>query len=179
MGKVTEALDERLTQWIQAQRLFFVATAPRDGEHVNVSPKGGDTLRVLGPREIAYLDLTGSGAETIAHVRENGRVTVMLCAFDGPPDIVRLFGTGTVHPSSTPGYEALAAHFPDKTGARSIIHVALHRVQTSCGYQVPLMDFVAERDQLDRWAESKGRDGVLAYQCERNAVSIDGLPALR
>jgi hypothetical protein len=178
MGKVLEALDERLTGWIAQQRLFFVATAPREGEHVNVSPKGGDTLRVLGPREVAYLDLTGSGSETIAHLRENGRITLMLCAFAGPPDIVRLFGYGTVHVSGTPGYEELAPLFPEKTGARAIIRVALTRVQTSCGYQVPLMDFVAERDQLERWAEAKGRDGVLAYQAERNTTSIDGLPAL-
>jgi hypothetical protein len=178
MGKVLEALDERLTQWIGRQRLFFVATAPREGEHVNVSPKGGDTLRVLGPSEVAYLDLTGSGSETIAHLRENGRITVMLCAFEGPPDIVRLFGHGTVHLCGTPGYDDVAHLFPDKTGARAIIRVALTRVQSSCGFQVPLMDFVAERDQLDRWAEAKGRDGVLAYQAERNTASIDGLPAL-
>lgn len=178
MGKVLEALDQRLIDWIAAQRLFFVATAPRAGEHVNLSPKGGDTFRVLSPTEVAYLDLTGSGAETIAHLRENGRITLMFCAFSGPPDIVRLFGRGQAHPVGTPGYDEVARRFPDKTGARSIVRVALTRVQTSCGFQVPLYDYVGERDQLDRWAASKGREGVLEYQAQRNAVSIDGLPAL-
>jgi len=175
---VLEALDERLTSWIAAQRLFFVATAPRAGDHVNLSPKGGDTFRVLSPTEVAYLDLTGSGAETIAHLRENGRITVMFCAFSGPPDIVRLFGRGEAHPVGSPGYDEIAHLFPEKLGARAIVRVALTRVQTSCGYQVPLYDYMGERDQLDRWAESKGRAGILDYQAQRNAVSIDGLPAL-
>jgi hypothetical protein len=178
MGKTLEQLDERLTAWIAEQKLYFVATAPRDGAHVNVSPKGGDTLRILGPREVAYLDLTGSGAETIAHLRENARITVMLCAFEGPPQIVRLYGRGEAHTCGTPGYARLAHLFGQHTGARTIVRIDVKRVQTSCGFQVPYYEFAGERDQLDRWAEAKGRDGVLAYQAERNAVSLDGLPAL-
>jgi len=178
MGKVVEAIDERLAEWISAQKLFFVATAPQAGEHVNVSPKGGDCFRLLSPTEVAYLDVTGSGIETIAHVRENGRITFMFCAFEGPPDIVRLYGQGEVHPVDSAGYRELAHLFDDKIGARSIIRARLHRVQTSCGFQVPFYDYVGERDQLERWADSKGREGIVNYQAERNAVSIDGLPGL-
>ena len=173
-----DALDERLTDWLAAQRLFFVATAPRDGEHVNLSPKGGDTFRVLSPAEVAYQDMTGSGAETIAHLRENGRITLMFCAFEGPPDIVRLFGRGEAHPVGTPGHDEVAGLFPEKIGARAIIRVSLTRVQTSCGFQVPYFDYKGERDQLDRWAASKGLEGLLAYRAVKNALSIDGLPAL-
>ena len=176
--KVFDALDERLTNWIATQRLFFVATAPRAGEHVNLSPKGGDTFRVVSPTEVAYLDLTGSGAETIAHLRENGRITLMFTAFEGPPDIVRLFGRGEAHPAGSPGYEEVAHLFPPKLGARAIIRVSLTRVQTSCGFQVPRYEYKGERDQLDRWAASKGLEGLLAYRAEKNSLSIDGLPAL-
>lgn len=176
--KVIDALDERLSNWIAAQKLFFVATAPRDGEHVNCSPKGGDSFRVLGPTEVAYQDLTGSGAETIAHLRENGRITIMFCAFEGPPDIVRLFGHGEVHPVGSARYDELAPRFGERLGARAIITVALTRVQTSCGYQVPYFAYQGERDQLERWSVAKGADGLQAYRAEKNAVSIDGLPAL-
>lgn len=178
MGKTLDALDEQLTEWVGRQRLYFVGTAPRAGEHVNLSPKGGDTLRVLGPREVAYLDLTGSGAETIAHLRENGRITIMLCAFEGPPRILRLYGRGQAHPCGSAGYEELAPLFAEHMGARAIVRVAVQRVQTSCGYQVPRYDYAGERDQLDRWAAARGRDGVLAYQQEHNRESLDGLPAL-
>jgi hypothetical protein len=178
MAKVFDALDEPLTEWIGQQHVFFVATAPDDGGHVNVSPKGHDTLRVLGPTTVAYLDLTGSGAETIAHTRQNGRITIMFCAFEGPPRILRLFGTGTAHPQGTDRFEELRPCFPDLVGARSVIEVELDRVQTSCGYSIPFMEYREERPTLIQWAERKGDDGLAAYWDEKNATSIDGLPAL-
>ena len=160
--------------------MFFVATAPAgDDGHVNLSPKGYDTLRVLGPRRVAYLDLTGSGVETIAHLRENGRITLMACAFVGNPRISRIYGRGTVHEVGTPGFDALATDFPALPGRRSIIDVDVERVTTSCGYAVPLMDLVADRDRLQAWAAKKGDDGIEAYWASKNQQSIDGLPGLR
>lgn len=178
MGKVLDALDDNLTDWIRAQHIFFVATAPSDGGHVNLSPKGHDTLRVLDPLTVAYLDLTGSGAETIAHTRENGRITLMFCAFEGPPQILRLFGSGTAHPNGSPRFSELAKEFPDLPGARSIVTVAIERVQTSCGYSIPRLDYREERPTLIEWAERRGEDGVVQYWADKNSTSIDGLPAL-
>ncbi len=165
--------------WIKQQKMFFVGTAPlaSDG-HVNLSPKGGDSFRILNPLEVAYLDYTGSGAETIAHLRENGRMVIMFCAFEGPPQIFRLHGKGTAHLKGTPGYDKLAAHFPGNPGARSIIHLAVERVADSCGYSVPFYDYKGDRDGLDKWASKKGEDGIAAYQNEMNAISIDGLPSI-
>ncbi len=179
MARTFDALTDELVAWIGRQPLFFVATAPlaADG-HVNVSPKGLDTFRVLDPRTVAYLDLTGSGAETIAHLNENGRVTIMFCAFTGPPRILRLFGRGQVVTPDHAEWEALAGCFPDLPGARSVIRLAVERIATSCGYGVPRMDVVEERDKLIDWAERKGPDGLAAYRAEKNAASIDGLPAL-
>ena len=178
MGKVLDALDDNLTEWIGRQHVFFVATAPSEGGHVNLSPKGHDSLRVLGPTAVAYLDLTGSGVETIAHTRQNGRITIMFCAFEGPPQIVRLFGTGTAHPKGTEGFGALAGHFPDLPGARSIVTVDIERVQSSCGYAVPRLDYRDDRPTLLQWAERRGDEGVAAYWAENNVTSVDGLPAL-
>jgi hypothetical protein len=178
MGLILDQLDDRLTAWIEEQHLFFVATAPTDGGHVNLSPKGHDTLRVLDPQTVAYLDLTGSGAETIAHTRENGRITIMLVALAGPPLILRLYGTGTAHPIGTPEFDALAPRFDVLPGARAIVSVAVDRVQTSCGYSIPLMAYEAERPTLIEWAERRGDDGLADYWADRNAESIDGLPAL-
>lgn len=178
MGKVLDALDDNLIDWIGRQHVFFVATAPTAGGHVNLSPKGHDTLRVLDPHTVAYLDLTGSGAETIAHTRQNGRITVMFCAFDGPPQILRLFGIGTAHPHGTERFDELAGSFPDLPGRRSIITVDIERVQTSCGYSIPQMAYVEDRPTLIEWAERRGEDGVATYWGERNTSSIDGLPAL-
>lgn len=178
MGKILEQLDDRLIEWIGAQHLFFVGTAPSDGGHVNLSPKGHDTLRVLDPLHVAYLDLTGSGAETIAHTRENGRITIMFCAFEGPPLILRLFGTGVAHPVGTAGFDELAPHFELLPGTRSIITVAIDRVQTSCGYSIPFMSYEDERPTLLQWADRKGEDGLQEYWAEKNTASIDGLPAL-
>lgn len=178
MGAVIEQLDDAMVEWISKQHVFFVASAPTEGGHVNVSPKGYDSLRILDPLTVAYLDLTGSGAETIAHIRENGRVTIMFCAFEGPPRVLRLFGTGEVHPVGTDGFDDLEGLFPDVPGARAIIRIALDRIQTSCGYAVPFMDYREERPTLIQWAERKGDDGLAAYWTDKNSASIDGLPAL-
>lgn len=168
MGKVYEGIDAKLAAWIGRQRLFFVATAPGDGGHVNVSPKGPiDTLRIVDEHTVEYVDHVGSGAETIAHLRDNGRICVMLCAFDGPPRIVRLHGRGEVVPADDVG-----------DGVRGAIRVRVDRISDSCGYGVPLMKYVGERPQRDAWVANKGADGLRAYVGEKNAVSIDGLPAV-
>ena len=180
MGQVSDAIDERTAAFIRAQRMFFVATAPLDPNgHVNLSPKGLDTFAVLDPRTVAYLDLTGSGIETIAHLRENARITICFVAFEGPPKILRLYGRGTVLVAGDAGFDELAARFPTHLGARSVIRVALQRVADSCGYAVPEYAFVRQRDQLLQWAERKGPDAIRAYREERNRASIDGLPGWR
>ena len=178
MGKMHEALDDQLIRWIQRQHVFFVATAPADGGRVNLSPKGLDTLRVLDERTVAYLDLTGSGVETIAHLRENGRITLMLCAFEGPPQIVRLWGRGEVTALDDPAFAEASAGFPDIVGARAVITLHVEGVQTSCGYSVPKMAFVEDRHRLEQWAGNRGAEGLAKYRAEKNAVSVDGLPAL-
>ena len=178
MGRVLDAITDELAAFIAAQRVFFVATAPTDGGHVNLSPKGLDTFTVLDPSKVAYLDLTGSGVETIAHLRENGRITIMFCAFDGKPNIVRLYGRGEALPTGEPEADALLRHFGPYPGARSVIRVRLDRVSTSRGYGVPLLQYESERDQLLQFAERRGPDGLVEYREEKNAVSIDGLPGL-
>ena len=179
MGKVFDAIEERMSEWLGAQHVFFVATAPlaRDG-HMNLSPKGRDSFAVLGPREVAYLDFTGSGIETAAHLRENGRIVVMFCAFEGPPRIVRLHGRGEVLVAGDARFEEVAARFPAYPGTRAVIRVALDRIADACGYAVPLYEFRGERTQLDAWAEHKGPEGLREYRAEKNAWSIDGLPGL-
>jgi Pyridoxamine 5'-phosphate oxidase len=189
MGKVFDGIDERLERWIAAQPVFFVGTAPLDSDgHVNVSPKGPiGALRVLGPRTVAYLDLLGSGAETIAHVRENARIVIMLCAFEGPPRVVRLHGRGEVVAASDPRFDRLlrAHDFPQPAvpeTRRAIVIVALDRIADSCGYGVPLMSYQGGREHLDLWAAKKvrlgGPEAVLEYEQKHNSASIDGLPAL-
>ncbi len=179
-SKLHDGIDTRLRSFIEAQHLFFVATAPlgTDG-HVNVSPKGLDgTFAVLDERTVAYLDLTGSGSETAAHLRENGRITVMFCAFEGAPNIVRLHGTGryvTLADAEFASYRELFAEHP---GARGIVVIDVHRVSDSCGYAVPLMMHDGDRDLLTRWADNRGDDGLATYRAVKNATSIDGLPAL-
>ena len=173
-------LSPELAEWWLAQPVFFVATAPAGADgHVNLSPKGHDTLRVLAPNRVAYLDLTGSGVETIAHLRENGRITLMACAFNGNPRISRIYGRGRVHEAGSPEFDARAPEFPSFPGRRSIIDVAVDRVTTSCGYAVPLMDLVGDRDRLIDWAAKKGPEGITAYWATKNAESIDGLPGLQ
>jgi hypothetical protein len=180
MGKSTAEIDPAIADFLRAQKLFFVATAPlaRDG-HVNVSPKGHDAFRVLGPRQVAYLDLTGSGVETIAHARENGRITLMFCAFEGAPKIVRLYGRATIFERSDAGFAELAAHFETFAGVRSIVRVDVERVRESCGYGVPNFRFEGERTTLVDWADREGRPGVVAFQRRHNEASVDGLPGLR
>ncbi|QYG92361.1 pyridoxamine 5'-phosphate oxidase family protein [Iamia sp. SCSIO 61187] len=178
MGRTYDAITDELATWIADQPVFFVATAPLDADgHVNVSPKGGDTFRVVSPHEVAYLDLTGSGAETIAHIRDNGRLTVMFCSFDAKPLILRLYGQATYVRPGDPGWDDLAPRFPDHPGARAVIHLAVDRVASACGYAVPQMELVGPRTRLDEWAAKRGDDGLVAYRAEKNRTSIDGLPA--
>jgi hypothetical protein len=178
MAKFYDSISENMRKFIEAQHLFFVASAPLSPEgHVNISPKGRDSLRVLSASRVAYLDLIGSGNETSAHLYENGRITIMFCAFEGAPNIVRLFGTGrTVLPTDAE-WPGLFALFPDTyINVRQIIVADIHKTMTSCGYGVPFMDYVGERDTMERWAETKGEEGLIAYQCEKNSYSLDSLP---
>jgi hypothetical protein len=179
MARTYDAIDENLAAFMRAQHVFFVATAPLDANgHVNVSPKGLDTFTVLDEHAVAYLDLTGSGAETIAHLRENGRITIMFCAFDGPPRILRLHGRGDAVMPRDPRYAELASRFPSHPGARAVVRVDVERISTSCGYAVPLLDFRAERDVLDTWTAKKGEEGLERYRADKNRESVDGLPAI-
>jgi hypothetical protein len=190
MGKVYDGIDARLAAWIAAQPLFFVGTAPAgDGGHVNVSPKGPiETLHVLDEHTVAYLDVVGSGAETIAHLRENGRIVLMLCAFQGPPRVLRVHGRGSVLMAGEPGFEEAAAPFGLPLGVaseqarRAVIRVAVERVADSCGYGVPVMEPRGERPQYAAWVERKLRQGgpeaLDAYMAEKNGRSLDGLPAV-
>ncbi|MFO7320329.1 MAG: pyridoxamine 5'-phosphate oxidase family protein [Chloroflexota bacterium] len=178
MGKFYDHINEHQRRFIEKQHVFFVATAPLSADgRVNVSPKGLDCFRVLGPNQVAYLDLIGSGNETSAHLLENGRITFMFCAFDGPPNILRLYGRGQVILPEHDNWNALIGHFPSgHAGVRQIILAQIEQVQTSCGFGVPLMNYVGDRDHLQRWAETKGEDGLAEYVREKNARSIDGLP---
>jgi hypothetical protein len=178
MSKQLENIDSELTAWIHKQRIFFVATAPHSPNgHVNVSPKGGESFRVLGLREVAYQDYTGSGAESAAHLRENGRIVIMFCAFDGAPKIVRLHGRGSVITPDHSRFSELSSLFPPHPGTRAFIHVAVSRVSSSCGYAVPFFDFRGHRDALDCWSATQGPEKLEAYRATKNQRSIDGLPA--
>jgi hypothetical protein len=180
MGKVYEEIDKGLGDFIGRQHLFFVGTAPTDLDgHLNVSPKGLDTFRILGPKSVAYLDLTGSGIETVAHLRENGRITIMFCAFEGRPLIVRLQGRGRVVEPADGEWDGLIAHFPEYPGARSVVVMDLERIADSCGYAVPLYEYKGERSQLIAYAEKKGPQGMEEYKAQKNRASIDGLDGLR
>ena len=176
MAKVFAEMSPDHQAFIQRQQLFFVATAPltRDG-HVNMSPKGLDTFRILTSSRVAYLDLTGSGNETSAHICENGRITLMFCSFEQKPLILRLYGQGSVCLPHDDGWAELSQQFDLKPGARQIISVDIHRVQTSCGYGVPIYDYKEQRPTLTTWAKNKGPDALAAYQQQKGSVSIDGL----
>lgn len=179
MGKVHDGIDDRLRAFIEAQQVFFVGTAPLGAEgHVNVSPKGlADTFRVVDDHTVAYLDLTASGAETIAHLRENGRIVVMFCSFDRTPNVVRLHGRGRVVSLYNPEYAEWAARFPENAAARAVIVVDVTRVSDSCGYALPLLEPVSERDLLTPNMERRGTGGIVDYRRTKNSVSIDGLRA--
>jgi hypothetical protein len=179
MGKIRSMIDDVARQFIEAQHVFFVASAPLDaGGHVNLSPKGLDTFRILGPTTVAYLDFNGSGVETIAHLKENGRIVLMFCAFQGPPNIFRLYGHGRVIEPHEPEFAALTESFPNHENARSIILVELTRVKDSCGYGVPLFKYDGEREQLQAWARHRGPEGLKTYRQEKNRRSVDGLPGI-
>ncbi len=179
MGHVFDELDEPLTEFIRRQHVFFVATGPLDADGLlNLSPKGLDTFAVLDGHRVAYLDLTGSGVETIAHLRENGRIVIMFCTFEGPARILRLHGRGRAVMPGDPRFDELVGLFPERPGIRSVIEVDLTRIADSCGYAVPRMDYRGERTQLDAWARAKGPEGLEAYRAEKNATSLDDLPGL-
>ena len=180
MAKLFEAIDDRLAGFIKAQKVFFVATSPGKHEgHVNLSPKGVDgTFAIINPRTVAYLDIIGSGIETVAHLKNDGRIVVMFCAFEGPPKIVRLHGRGSVLLPGDDEWEDLMARFPPQPGARSVIKVSVERISDSCGFGVPLMSYQGERGQLADWVNRKTEDELAEYRAKKNAVSIDGLPGL-
>ncbi len=179
MGKVFDGIDESLAAWIGQQHLFFVATAPLSAEgRVNLSPRGLDSLSILNRHTVAWLDLTGSGAETIAHLTENGRICLMFCAFDVRPRILRLHGRGRVVLPGDELFDRVASDHPGHIGARAVIVVDVERIADSCGWGVPIMEFVTDRDIMRPWAEKKGEAGLVAYRAEKNSLSLDGLPAL-
>lgn len=176
MADFFPTLNDELTAFIKAQKMFFVASAPLSDEgHVNLSPKGADTLRVLSETEVAYLDLTGSGNETAAHIRENGRLTFMWCSYDSKPVILRLYGKGRVVARDTDKWDRLYPKFAPNPGARQIIVLSVELGQTSCGYAVPLYTFERHRGTLDKWAENKGPEGIRSYWHDNNRKSLDGL----
>ena len=179
MGKLYDEIDEQLVEFIQRQHVFFVGTAPNSPSgHLNISPKGLDTFRILGPNTVAYLDLTGSGIETVAHVRENGRLTIMFCAFERRPLIVRLYGRGRVVEPGDNEWNSLIANFCEYPGVRSLIVADLERIADSCGYAVPMLDYKSERSQLIAYAQNKGPENLAHYRAEKNRTSIDGLDGL-
>lgn len=179
MAKTYPEINEALAAFMKAQPMFFVATAPLDPNgHVNLSPKGLDTFRIFDPKTVAYLDIFGSGVETIAHVRENQRIVLMFCSFQGPPKILRLHGRGRVTEPHEPGFADLETHFPAVEGTRAIIVVELTRVSDSCGYGVPLLKFESDRVELPVWCRKRGTAGLKIYRQEKNRQSIDGLPGV-
>jgi hypothetical protein len=179
MGKIYTTIDEKLASWLGSQKVFFAATAPLSPDgHINCSPKDGASFRILDERTVVYLDLTGSGVETIAHLKENGRIVLMFCALDGPPKIVRLHGRGESIEPRHIDFELLRARFPVTPGLRAFIRIRLTRISDSCGFGVPLYEFRGERPQLKEWAERKGEANLVTYRQEKNSRSIDGLPGV-
>jgi predicted pyridoxine 5'-phosphate oxidase superfamily flavin-nucleotide-binding protein len=178
VSKTYEAIDGRLREFVEAQHVFFVATAPLEGGHVNLSPKGiGGTFVVVDEHTVAYLDITASGAETIAHLRENGRITLMFCSFERSPNVVRLHGRGRVVTVYDDEFAEWVGRFGETRGARAVVVVDVERVSDSCGYGLPLMEHVGERHLLPEHMERKGEEGLLDYRRAKNRTSIDGLPA--
>jgi hypothetical protein len=179
MGKEYTEIADSMQRWMERQHMFFVATAPMSGSgHINCSPKGLDSLRVLGPRELAYVDTGGSGIETVAHLKENGRIVIMMCAFEGPPKIFRFYGTGKVLEPRDPAFEETLARFPQPPAARNIIVISIERIIDSCGYGVPLYEFRKDRDSLPNYFAKQSEDEILAYRAKNNRTSLDGLEGL-
>jgi len=178
MATAHPEISDELRSFIEEQQMFFVGTAPSVGGHVNLSPKGLDTFRIIDPLKVAYLDLTGSGVETIAHLRDNGRITFLFCAFTGSPNIVRLYGQGTVHRPDDPGFDELRGLFGEFDAVRSVITAELDRVSDSCGYGIPLMEYKDDRRTLRAWAAKKTPDEIDEYHQVRTPESIDGLPGM-
>ena len=179
MGKVYDTIDERIGAWLHQQQMFFVATAPLGAAGlVNCSPKGLDTLRILGPREIAWLDVGGSGIETVAHLKENGRIVLMFCAFEGAPRILRLHGRGIVIERNDPDFNSLLATFTPQPVCRAIIRIDVQRISDSCGWGVPLYRYGGQRDDVARAVAGKSREQLVAQAARQNSRSIDGLPGL-
>ena len=177
MAKFYGSILDQHKKFIAKQKMFFVASAPLSADgHVNLSPKGSDCFRVLSDNQAAYMDIIGSGNETSAHMIENGRITFMFCAFEGPPNILRLYGHGRTILPADADWENLAQYFHLQLGTRQIIIAEIDKVQTSCGFSVPLYDYHGERDHAEKWALNKGADGLEAYKAEKNRISIDGLP---
>lgn len=179
MGKLFDGIDGELVAWIAQQPMFFVATAPlaADG-HVNVSPRGHDTFSVLGRHRVGWVDYTGSGVETLAHVRENGRICVMFCSYDERPRIVRLHGRGSVRLPGDATYDEVVALHPAHPSTRAVVIVEVDRISDSCGFGVPVMTLDGERNLLRLAGERRGPEGLIAYRAEKNALSLDGLPGL-
>ncbi|MBG1267478.1 pyridoxamine 5'-phosphate oxidase family protein [Nostoc sp. WHI] len=176
MAKIFDCITEELQDFIAAQQLFFVGSAPLSPTgHVNLSPKGFDCFRILSPNQVAYLDLTGSGNETSAHLQENGRITFMFCAFAEPPCILRLYGQGNTILPNSPDWNSLYSLFSPIPGNRQIIVADIQKVQTSCGFGVPLYEYQGQRQILVNWASKRGEEGVREYQQQKNLVSLDGL----
>lgn len=174
MGKKTSQLSDRQIAFVKRQKLFFVATAAQTGS-INLSPKGLDSLRVIDGQKVVWLNLTGSGNETAAHLLQNPRITLMFCAFEGPPQILRVYGRAKCYGPATPQFENHYALFEEHVGARQIVEVEVDLVQSSCGFGVPLMDFKAERTELTDWANKLGQSEIEAYQKKKNSRSLDGL----
>lgn len=175
MAKQVLEITDELKEFINNQKIFFVGTADASGR-VNISPKGSDSLRVMGKNRVVWLNLTGSGNETAAHMLANNRITIMFCSFQEHPMILRLYGNGNVIHSNDTEWEELCRLFPENTGSRQIFDLSIDLVQTSCGFQVPYYEYKGERDLLDKWADNRGRDGVEQYWQENNRVSLDGKP---
>lgn len=175
MAEPLSEIPDKFRKFIETQKIFFVATADVEGR-VNLSPKGGDSFRILGPNRVAWLSMTGSGNETAAHMQANNRITIMFCSFEDNPMILRLYGTGRCCYPGSDGWKELIKLFPEKTGNRQVFDIAIDLVQTSCGFQVPYFEYRGERDTLDKWAEQKGRKGIMDYWREKNMVSLDGKP---
>jgi len=177
MAKFSETILPQHSDFIAKQKMFFVASAPLSAEgHVNLSPKGIDSFRVLSSNKVAYMDIIGSGNETSAHMVENGRITFMFCAYEGPPNILRLYGKGHTVLPGDPEWESLSGLFELQLATRQIIVGEIDKVQTSCGFSVPLYEYMGERDHAQKWANTKGAEGLETYKKEKNRISIDGLP---